>query len=421
MDINIVKLKKYAEKCSVLYVEDDELIREQTASFLGRFFSDIVLAEDGAIGLSKYEQRDFDIVITDIDMPNMNGIEMIEAIKKQNYEQIILTTSANKDSEYLMKLINLHVMRFILKPFNNKQFLYIIYKIAEELYQNKEKLELGNEINKLTLMSQAIVDHINLGIIVFEKNKVSMANEAFLKIGGFDSYDTLILEMPEIGVLFEESSGCINCDTNYEFIHQLKILKEEERIVRIINNLQTYEYQVSLSVLSEEDDSYILTFNDITAIHDSLYLDEHTQLPMRKFIMEELETLKQSRSKITIFIMSIKNFSNIEKWYGKADSISAEIEFAQSIKSIKKRMMPEAFVGYFGQNNFLLIPTKENIQEFAKALQEIKISSIKLLDRHKNSEIEFNLIANVKVEYLETNKSMLELETDVVNAFDTLV
>ena len=80
MDINIVKLKKYASACSVLYVEDDEVIRTATASFLGRFFSDIVLAEDGEIGLEKYKEREFDIVITDINMPNMNGIEMIEAI-----------------------------------------------------------------------------------------------------------------------------------------------------------------------------------------------------------------------------------------------------------------------------------------------------------------------------------------------------
>ena len=421
MDINIVKLKKYASVCSVLYVEDDALIREQTANFLGRFFSDIVLAEDGVIGLAKYEQRDFDIVITDINMPNMNGIEMIELIKEKHYEQIILVTSAHNDSEYLMKLINLDVMRFILKPFNNKQFLYIIYKIAEELYQNKEKLELSGEVRKLSLMSQTIVDHINIGIVVFKENKISMANKAFLEIGGFDSYDTLVLEMPEIGVLFEESSGCISCAMNSEFIHQLKALKEEERIVRIINDLKTYEYQVSLSVLSEEDDSYILTFNDITAIHNSFYLDKHTKLPMRKFVMEKLETFKQTTNNITIFVMSIKHYSNIEKWYGKAESRSAEIEFAQSIKAIKKRLMPEAFVGYFGQNKFLLIPTKENIKEFAAALQQIKISSIVLLDKHKNSETEFNLISSIKSAHLDTNKSIVELETDVINAFDALV
>ena len=66
MDINIVKLKEYAKDCSVLYVEDDELIRTQTASFLGRFFPNIDLAEDGLEGLKKYKKGSYDIVISDI-------------------------------------------------------------------------------------------------------------------------------------------------------------------------------------------------------------------------------------------------------------------------------------------------------------------------------------------------------------------
>ena len=150
IEINIVKLKKYASECSVLYVEDDELIRTQTASFLGRFFSDIVLAEDGEIGLKKYKSRKFDVVITDINMPNMNGIEMITAIKDIEYEQKIIVTSAYNDSQYLMSLINLNVNRFVLKPFNNKQFLYVLYKIAEELTFNKENAKLQEEITSLS-------------------------------------------------------------------------------------------------------------------------------------------------------------------------------------------------------------------------------------------------------------------------------
>ena len=117
IDINIVKLKKYASICSVLYVEDDGVIREATASFLGRFFPDVVLAEDGEEGINLYKSRAFDVVITDINMPHMNGIEMIQDIKEINYEQPIIVTSAYNDSENLMKLIELDVDRFVLKPF----------------------------------------------------------------------------------------------------------------------------------------------------------------------------------------------------------------------------------------------------------------------------------------------------------------
>jgi len=126
MDINIFKLKKYATVCSVLYVEDYEIIRTQIADFLGRFFSDVVLANDGKEGLAKYKERAFDVVITDINMPNINGIEMIKAIKEINEKQIVIVTSANYESDYLLSLINLEITHFIQKTFNNKEFLYTL-------------------------------------------------------------------------------------------------------------------------------------------------------------------------------------------------------------------------------------------------------------------------------------------------------
>ncbi|MDQ7043402.1 MAG: response regulator, partial [Sulfurimonas sp.] len=168
MDINIVKLKKYASACSLLYVEDDELIRTQTASFLGRFFPNIVIAEDGEIGLEMYKKWIFDIVVTDINMPNMNGVEMIEAIKDINYEQIVIVTSAHNDSEFLMKFINMHVTNFVLKPFNNKHFLYVLYKIAEELSFLREKQLLQDELVFMSKRAQNIVDHMSIGIVIIK-------------------------------------------------------------------------------------------------------------------------------------------------------------------------------------------------------------------------------------------------------------
>ncbi|MEA2073972.1 MAG: response regulator [Campylobacterota bacterium] len=242
MDINIVKLKKYAAECSVLYVEDDEVIRDEIASFLGRFFPDVVLAEDGAIGLNKYKERSFDVVITDINMPNMNGIEMIEAIKEEHYEQTILVTSAYNDSENLMKLLDLDINRFILKPFNNKQFLYVLYKIAEELSLVKEKERLEDEVTLLSSRSQVILDQVQLGIIVLRDNELTMANRAFLELAGFDSYETFKLEMPDVSVLFEKATHCISAFSHEEFIEELYKAKEENRKVRIIRNSRTIEY-----------------------------------------------------------------------------------------------------------------------------------------------------------------------------------
>ncbi|MDF1877416.1 response regulator [Sulfurimonas sp. SAG-AH-194-L11] len=418
IDINIVKLKKYAENCSVLYVEDDELIRDQTASFLGRFFKDIVLGEDGSIGISKYKERKFDIVITDINMPNMNGIDMIREIKEINYEQIVLVTSAHNDSDYLIQLINLDVMRFILKPFNNKQFLYIIYKIAEELSVNSEKELLEAKLRQLSVRYQTIVDEINIGIVVIKDYAIDMANRAFLDIGGFDSYETLKLEMPDIGVLFEESSQCLNAATNEELISQLQELKDENRKVRMVRNAKTIEYQVNLSEIVEEENSYIITFNDITAIHNSLYNDRNTHLPNRKFILEKIEIIKQNVSKLDVILLSINNFRSIDKYYGRGESKEIEQSFANSIKIVRDTQMPKAFVGYFGVNKFIITSDSGNIKTLISMLQEIQISSLTLLKKYEHSKMEFHLSTNVILKEIDTNDSMKNIEVILDDAFE---
>jgi len=419
MEINIVKLKKYASNCSVLYVEDDEVIRTQTASFLGRFFSDIVLAEDGALGLLEYKNRNFDVVITDINMPNINGIEMIEAIKEINYNQKILVTSAYNDSENLISLINLDVTSFILKPFNNKQFLYTLYEIAKSISSEEEKKRLQNEVILLSKRAQIIVDQTKIGIVILKNNEIDMANRAFLEIGGFNSFDTLKLEMPEIGVLFEKASHCINATTNSNLIEQLEFSDDDEKKVRITRKSKTHEYKVSLTKL-EKNDGYILTFSDITAIHDALFQDEHTKLPIRKFLLEKIELLKQKVSELDVITISLKNFKNIAKWYGKTEATSVEIEFATIIKTIVENQMPNSFIGYFGVNQIVIVPNTSETTNLIKALKEISLTNLKLVKKHEKTDIDFHLTTLVKFLKLDANKELYDIEVDLINEFDLM-
>jgi C4-dicarboxylate-specific signal transduction histidine kinase len=135
--VDMINLKKYTKDLSLLYVEDDEILREKTADLLSCIFNDISLASDGEIGLDKYKKKKHDIVITDINMPNMNGIEMIENIKNINQEQIIVVTSAHDDSEYLRSLIKLGIENFVLKPIDLEQLVALIQRLSKRLYDSK--------------------------------------------------------------------------------------------------------------------------------------------------------------------------------------------------------------------------------------------------------------------------------------------
>ncbi len=125
------KLKKLVEESQelkILYVEDDDQLREVTIRLLTAFFKNIDCAENGQLGFDLYKTGDYDIVISDLRMPVMDGIEMVKQIKGINFDQIVIITSAHDESKYLMTLIRLGVESFILKPLDVEQFLAVLGK-----------------------------------------------------------------------------------------------------------------------------------------------------------------------------------------------------------------------------------------------------------------------------------------------------
>ncbi len=128
----------------VLYVEDSEIVRESTSDILDHYFTEVDTAVNGEEGFQKYKQFHeehhsfYDIVITDINMPKMNGIEMIESIMKMHPEAHIIVMSAHNESEYLLKLINLGISNFVLKPIDITLFQTIISRTIENVINQKK-------------------------------------------------------------------------------------------------------------------------------------------------------------------------------------------------------------------------------------------------------------------------------------------
>ena len=102
----MIKLFEFAKTLKVLYVEDNEQARESTVSLLSNIFSNIEVGVDGKDGLEKFKEQKFDLVITDINMPIMNGLEMIEEIKKIDKDIPVIIISAHSENNYLLKAIS---------------------------------------------------------------------------------------------------------------------------------------------------------------------------------------------------------------------------------------------------------------------------------------------------------------------------
>ncbi|WP_428024414.1 response regulator transcription factor [Arcobacter sp.] len=127
----------------VLLVEDEEVARKTLSFYLNTIFDEVVVASDGQEGIDSYKEKFndnkcFDLVLTDIKMPNKDGIEMIDEILELVPEQKFIIVSAHKNEEDLLKLINLKVLGYFVKPLNVDNMMDMLQKANEELLNAKK-------------------------------------------------------------------------------------------------------------------------------------------------------------------------------------------------------------------------------------------------------------------------------------------
>lgn len=116
MSIPVQELISRTKKLKLLYVEDNEDARNFTLEMLTRFFDHISVAENGIEGLKKFQEESFDLVLSDINMPKMNGIEMICEMKKTNDIPVALLLSAHNEQHFLDEASNCGIEYYLSKP-----------------------------------------------------------------------------------------------------------------------------------------------------------------------------------------------------------------------------------------------------------------------------------------------------------------
>ena len=132
------------KKCSILYVEDDKTTQELIKEILVSSFREVFVANDGKEGLALYKEKQPDIVLSDIAMPNMDGLEMSEEIKKLNPNQAIALFTAFSKSSFLKKAAQLDISTYIMKPLDEEQFFNSLKYMALEIEVNKREGSKNN-------------------------------------------------------------------------------------------------------------------------------------------------------------------------------------------------------------------------------------------------------------------------------------
>jgi len=161
---------------SILYVEDEQIIREQSIKAYSKLFKKVYIASNAKEALEIFENNidNIDIIISDINMPGLSGLEMAEQILAKNDVPIILTT-AHTDKDYMLKAINIGIKKYITKPITLNA---IVQDIEEIVTLDKKEKNIKDIAKKLLLKSKDSEEVIQKLLM---ENKILEENNLYYK------------------------------------------------------------------------------------------------------------------------------------------------------------------------------------------------------------------------------------------------
>ena len=184
---------------SIMYVEDEGVILRSINTMMERKIQDVYTAPDGEIGLKIFKKHKPQIVVTDIKMPVMNGLEMIEKIKEIEPSTKFIVVSAYGEINYFLKAIELGVHGFILKPVNVSKLMNLIRELGNGILLQKEierKEEERKRSDEALREQKAYFEHLfesspEAVVISSNDGKILQINRSFSEMFGYTEEEAI--------------------------------------------------------------------------------------------------------------------------------------------------------------------------------------------------------------------------------------
>jgi len=175
------ELMKHLKDIRVLYVEDEPSIREELEFFLKRRVKELYLAQNGEEGFEKYKEHKPDLVITDLQMPKLDGIGMSKLIRGLDKNAKIVVITAFNDADYLFEAIKLNISNYLTKPLDLKILIETLAEIAKNINLEKENKKIINTFEQY----KSIVDERSIVSKADKNGNITYVNEPFIEISGY--------------------------------------------------------------------------------------------------------------------------------------------------------------------------------------------------------------------------------------------
>ena len=418
MEVDISKLKDV----TVLYCEDEEYLRDITVGILKSFTKKQFIAVDGQDGLDLFHKHkdEIDLIITDVSMPNMTGLEMAKEIKESNPNVPIIVATAFSNSEYLLEAIDLGIDKYVLKPVNIKKLLdtmtkSLLYHELRDLYQDRlTKLQNRNKL--LSIASKMK----NPQLSIIDIDKFSVLNDLY----GEEFGDKILVEFANL----------LRDNFSNDLFSIFRVGADKFSILVIDENLASRELADISNIFLENIEKYGLNIDDTNidlnitigvAKSDDNHTYEYAQRSVKKARNEFINLLVYDKDKFD-------NRATIEeniKWIKKLKIASTSDRFKPYFQPIvdthtQKIYKYEALIRYINDDGSEVAPFHFlDIAKKAKlfpVIMKIMLGSVIDIIRERKVKVAVNLSFDDMINK-ETSKyifNILEKNRDITNMLD---
>jgi DNA-binding response OmpR family regulator len=184
----------------ILFVEDEEATRKNYVTYLKMLFEDVFEAEDGEEAYKIYKEKKPDIMIIDINIPKLNGLELLKKIREKDHKTKALMLTAHTDKDLLLESISLKLTKYLIKPISRKNLKEAIELTIKELkdysilpvkkidlpqdyYWDIELKDLRHHNCQVELTNK---ERSFLSLLFSQKNRVFTYDDIFEYVWGFD-------------------------------------------------------------------------------------------------------------------------------------------------------------------------------------------------------------------------------------------
>jgi len=180
---------------NILYVEDEAVTQNEIKETLLNFSSSITAVSNGHEAYTIFCEQEVDLIISDIEMPKLNGIELVKKIRKDNIAIPIVMVTAYTNNEYLLEFVNLNIQAYIMKPISTLKLKEAFIKVINYLQLDK-KQTVQLHSNLIYEKENGLLFHENNEIILNKKEK-QLLDLLLLHKNNLVSYDLIEYEIWE--------------------------------------------------------------------------------------------------------------------------------------------------------------------------------------------------------------------------------